>query len=73
MLVMKMNNEMVNWQDLERLGFPPYTAKSIIRQGKAFMVQQGYEFYQGKRVSVVPLKAVKSVIGDIELSSETEE
>ena len=68
-----MNKEMVSGQDLEKLGFPPYTAKSLIRQGKAFMVQSGYEFYQGKRVSLVPLKAVKSVIGDIELSSETEE
>lgn len=64
---------MVSWQDLEKLGFPPYTAKRIIRQGKAFMVSSGYEFYQGSRVSVIPLKAVKSVIGDIELSSETEE
>lgn len=63
---------MVSWQDLERLGFPPYTAKSIIRQGKAFMVQQGYEFYRGRRVSVIPLMAIKSVIGDVELS-ETEE
>lgn len=72
-MVLWMSKTMVSWQDLERLGFPPYTAKSIIRQGKAFMVQQGYEFYQGKRVSVIPLKALISVIGDVELSSETEE
>jgi len=71
--MLNMNREMVNWQGLERVDFPPYTATSIIRQGKAYMIQQGYDFYQGKQVSVMPLKAVKSVIGDIELSYETEE
>lgn len=64
---------MVNSEDLKRVGFSPYTASIIIRQAKHYMVQQGYEFYEGRRVSVVPLQAVKSVIGDVELSEKTEE
>ncbi|WP_433956866.1 DUF3173 family protein [Cytobacillus horneckiae] len=67
-----MCKTMVNKETLIRVGFPPYTASSIIRQAKHYMVKHGYEFYEGRRVSVVPLQAVKSVIGDVELS-ETEE
>ncbi|APA01678.1 DUF3173 domain-containing protein [Bacillus velezensis] len=63
---------LVSKETLIRAGFPPYTASSILRQAKHFMVQQGYEFYEGRRVSVVPIQAIKSVIGDVELS-ETEE
>jgi len=69
---MVMSKTMVNSEDLRRAGFPPYTASNIIRQAKHYMVQQGYEFYEGRRVSIVPIQAVKSVIGDVELS-ETEE
>lgn len=67
-----MSNKLVSKDELIEAGFPPYTASSILRQAKHFMVQQGYEFYAGRRVSVAPLQAVKSVIGDVELS-ETEE
>lgn len=63
---------MVNKETLISVGFPPYTALSIIRQVKHYMVQQGYEFYKGRRVSIVPMRAVKSVIGDVKLF-ETEE
>lgn len=69
---MAMSKTMVNSEDLKRAGFSPYTASNIIRQAKHYMVQQGYEFYEGRRVSVVPIQAVKSVIGDVELS-ETED
>lgn len=68
-----MTKSMVNSEDLRRAGFAPYTASNIIRQAKKYMVQQGYEFYEGRRVSVVPVQAVKSVIGDVELSEKTEE
>ncbi|MEK3976612.1 DUF3173 family protein [Psychrobacillus sp. FSL K6-1267] len=68
-----MSKTMVNLEDLKRAGFPPYTASNIIRQAKHYMVQQGYEFYGGRRISVVPIQAVKSVIGDVELSEKTEE
>lgn len=68
-----MSKTMVNSEDLKRAGFSPYTASKIIRQAKYYMVQQGYEFYEGRRISVVPIQAVKSVIGDVELSEKTEE
>lgn len=68
-----MSKTMVNSEDLKRAGFPSYTASNIIRQAKRYMEQQGYEFYEGRRISVVPMQAVKSVIGDVELSEKTEE
>lgn len=67
-----MIKTMVNSDDLKRAGFTPSTASKIIRQAKHYMIQLGYEFYEGRRISVVPIQAVKSVIGDIELS-ETED
>lgn len=63
-----MCKTLVDREMLVRAGFAPYTASSILRQAKRFMVKQGYEFYAGRRVSVAPLQAVKSVIGDVELS-----
>lgn len=60
--------EMIKKDDLIKAGFPPYTAAGIIRQAKAYMVKQGYEFYAGRRVSVVPVQAVKAVLGDVNFS-----
>ncbi|MBS9334830.1 DUF3173 domain-containing protein [Fructobacillus sp. M1-13] len=62
--------EMINKEDLIRAGFAPYTAAGIIRQAKAYMVKQGYEFYSGRRVAVVPAQAVKAVLGDVNFSYE---
>jgi hypothetical protein len=57
--------EMIKKDDLIEAGFAPYTAAGIIRQAKAYMVKQGYEFYSGRRVSVVPLQAVRAVLGNV--------
>lgn len=67
-----MNKTLVSKKHLIDAGFPPSTASTIVRQAKHSMVQQGYEFYAGKRVSMVPLQAIQTIIGDIDLS-ETEE
>lgn len=65
-----MKKGMVNKQDLVQAGFAPYTASGIIRQAKHYMVQQGYEFYAGRRVAVVPIQAVKSVLGEVNFSDK---
>lgn len=46
-----------------KLGYPEYTAIKIIRQAKQIMVQQGYPFYNNKRLGRVPKKTVESILG----------
>ncbi|MCT7881138.1 MAG: DUF3173 domain-containing protein, partial [Lactobacillus crispatus] len=38
-------------------------ARRIIRLAKKKLVEKGYAFYNGKRVGLVPAKAVAEVIG----------
>ncbi|EMW5406266.1 DUF3173 domain-containing protein [Enterococcus faecalis] len=56
-------------KDLENLGFKSHQAVMIIRQAKIKMVNQGYPYYNNKRVGVVPRQAVEEIIG-IPLSQE---
>lgn len=53
----------VTKDDLIELGFKPYQAKTIIREAKHFMVEQGYGYYNNKRLGCVPSFAVDSVVG----------
>lgn len=61
--------ELVTKDDLIALGYPKYTAIRIIRQAKQIMVQQGYPFYNNKRLGCVPRLTVESILG-CELESE---
>ncbi|MGX7417863.1 DUF3173 domain-containing protein [Carnobacterium gallinarum] len=49
--------------DLMGLGYPKYTSIKIIRQAKQIMVQQGYPFYNNKRLGRVPKETVESILG----------
>lgn len=53
----------VTKDDLIRMGYPKYTAISIIRQAKLKMVQKGYTFYNNKRLGRVPKTTVESILG----------
>lgn len=50
-------------QDLMDLGYKEHTARSLICQAKTIMVQQGYPFYNNKRLGRVPVHIVESIIG----------
>lgn len=58
-----MRREFVNYKDLRQLGFGDNQARRIIRLAKKKLVEKGYAFYNGKRVGLVPAKAVAEVIG----------
>lgn len=53
----------MNKEDLIKMGYNPYTAISIIRQAKLIMVQQGYAFYNNRRLGHVPISAVEEILG----------
>lgn len=53
----------VTKDDLIKMGYPKYTAISIIRQAKLKMVQKGYTFYNNKRLGRVPKTTVESILG----------
>lgn len=62
--------QLINKDDLMKLGFPKYTAIRIIRQSKEIMVKQGYPFYNNKRLGRVPKETVETILG-CELELET--
>ncbi|ONG86780.1 DUF3173 domain-containing protein [Bacillus cereus] len=53
----------ISKEDLIAVGYPKATAQGIIREAKALMIQQGYTFYNNKRLGRVPKKAVEQIIG----------
>ncbi|MBA5937431.1 DUF3173 domain-containing protein [Leuconostoc citreum] len=50
-------------QDLMAIGYKEHTARSLICQAKAIMVQNGYPFYNNRRLGLVPTEVVESIIG----------
>ena len=55
--------QMIDYTVLIKLGYKQHTAKSIIRQAKCWLVENGYEFYLNNRCGIVPAYAVEKVIG----------
>ena len=62
-------NNMITKKELENIGFKPHQATTIIREAKILMVNNGFPYYNNKRVGVVPAHIVESIIG-IPLSTE---
>lgn len=54
---------MVSKKDLIKIGFKPNQAVNIIRMAKISMVNNGFPYYNNKRVGVVPFHAVEEIIG----------
>lgn len=50
-------------KDLVQIGYKEHTARSLICQAKAIMVERGYSFYNNKRLGLVPKPVVESIIG----------
>ncbi|MGO0154611.1 DUF3173 domain-containing protein [Leuconostoc mesenteroides] len=65
-----MNNlNMISKNELINMGFKPHQAETIIRQAKILMVNDGYGYYNNKRVAVAPRSKVEKIIG-VPLSAE---
>lgn len=53
----------MNHKDVMALGYKEHQARTIIQLAKKYMVDQGYSYYNGRRVGVVPASAVEHIIG----------
>lgn len=58
-----MKKLFIDYTDLRRMGFGQNQSRRIICLAKKELVKQGYGFYNGKRVGLVPAKAVADIIG----------
>ncbi|AMG49381.1 DUF3173 domain-containing protein [Enterococcus sp. PF-2] len=56
-------NNMISKKELEKMGFKPHQAASIIRQAKFNLVSNGFSYYNNKRLGVVPRQVVEEIIG----------
>lgn len=50
---------------IEMYNVPEYTAIRLVREIKAEMVRQGFQFYDNKRLGVVPVDRVERALGII--------
>lgn len=53
----------VSKKDLEKCGFGPYQAYSLIKQAKALMVKKGFAYYNSKGLGKVPVETVEEILG----------
>ena len=55
---------LVTKEDIMRLtGYSKSQAQSLIRKAKADLVQNGFSWYDNKRVGRVPLKSIEHILG----------
>ena len=54
---------MVDKDKLMDLGFKENQARTIIRQAKTYLVNEGYELYNNKRLGCVPSYSVEKITG----------
>jgi len=64
-----MDKKFIDYKDLVTLGFPKEQARRIIRIAKTTLVSRGIEFYNGKRVGLVPTSVVSEIL-DASLNQE---
>lgn len=63
------NSNMISKNELIAMGFKKHQAEMIIRQAKILMVNDGFGYYNNKRVALAPRFKVAEIIG-IPLSTE---
>ena len=60
-------------QDLQNLGYGVTQSSDIIRKAKRYMVNQGYRYYDNRRLGRVPVKTVEKILGIDNLTIQLEE
>ena len=60
-------------QDLQNLGYGVSQSSDIIRKAKRYMVNQGYGYYDNRRLGRVPVKNVEKILGIDNLTIQLEE
>ncbi|MGX7112793.1 DUF3173 family protein [Gemella cuniculi] len=60
-------------QDLQNLGYGVSQSSDIIRKAKRYMVNQGYGYYDNRRLGRVPVKIVGKILGIDNLTIQLKE
>lgn len=60
-------------RDLQNLGYGVSQSSDIIRKAKRYMVNQGYGYYDNRRLGRVPVKTVEKILGIDNLTIQLEE
>ncbi|CAM3223463.1 MULTISPECIES: DUF3173 family protein [Streptococcus] len=64
--------QIVTKDDIMKLtGYSNSQSKKLIREAKALLVSEGFQWYQNKRINRVPLKTVENILG-FELSLQND-
>ncbi|NLD24118.1 MAG: DUF3173 family protein [Bacteroidales bacterium] len=58
-----MYKQIINKDDLVKLGYSDYMAKEIIRLSRLYMLQCGHRYYESRKVSTVPVIAISEILG----------
>lgn len=59
----RLKKNTLNKYDLIEMGYPKNTAKNIIKLARYDMIDAGHNFYENKKVTEIPIKAVESILG----------
>ena len=54
---------MVDYQKLMELGLKEHTARSVIKEAKVRLVQEGFTFYENQRCGVAPTEQGENILG----------
>ena len=54
---------MIDYKKLMEYGFKQNTARSIIREAKVKLIDEGFTFYENQRCGVVPVEKVEEILG----------
>lgn len=55
--------KLIKKSTLTEMGYSEHAARYVISAAKKEMVKQGFEYYNNKKLGLVPSYAVKSILG----------
>lgn len=57
-----MNKQLITKDDLIKQGLREGTARKVIHEAKNILVEEGFTFYQNKRLGAVPISTVEKIL-----------
>lgn len=57
-----MEKQLITKSDLIAQGLKEGTARKVIYEAKKLLVNQGFQFYNNKRLDAVPVKTVEEIL-----------
>ena len=57
-----MEKQLITKSDLIAQGLKEGTARKVIHEAKKLLVNQGFQFYNNKRLDAVPVKTVEEIL-----------